>query len=807
MNYDHRKIEPKWQKRWEKEKAFEAKEGGKKFYSLVMFPYPSAAGLHVGHPLSYSAVDIVCRKRRMEGYSVLQPMGWDAFGLPAENYAIKTGVHPAETTKKAIDNFRKQIKSIGLSYDWSREVNTSDPDYYRWTQWIFLQLYKKGLAYKATAPANWCDSCQTVLANEQVAGGVCDRCGSTVVQKELSQWLFKITHYADDLLAKLDGLDWPDRIIAAQRNWIGKSEGVEINFKGTIETEKKDDVSSSEFDIPVFTTRPDTIFGVTYIVLAPEHPLVAKLTSKKEKRAVDEYVKRSQGRSELERTGAAEKTGVFIGAAAVNPMTGEKVPIWIADYVLARYGTGAVMGVPAHDDRDFAFAKKYGCDIKFVIAPPEGVAHDDSRAYTDPGVLIASEEFTGLTSENAKQKIADALEAKKLGSRTVNWHLRDWLVSRQRYWGAPIPIIYCDECGEVAVPEKDLPVELPTDVDFKPTGESPLARSKKFQKVTCPHCGKPARRESDTMDTFVDSSWYYLRYCDPKNSAQFASRRALDEWCPVDLYVGGAEHAVLHLLYVRFFAKVLHELGYIGFDEPAIKFRTQGLIIGENGEKMSKSKGNVVNPDEIVERFGADALRLYLMFMGAFEDAKPWSTASMIGVRRFLDRVYALLEKVDSKTEDDAAVVRVLHQTIKKVGEDIEAFKFNTAISQMMIFVNQAETVNRITPEMMGKFILVLSPFAPHLAEEIWSKLGHKELIATTAWPKFDPALIMEDEMTMIVQVNGKVRDKLVVPAGLNDSDLEARALALPKIQEWIKDKKITKVIVAKGKLVNIVIQ
>ncbi len=815
MNFDHRKIEPKWQKKWEKEKQFAAKEDGKqKFYGLVMFPYPSAAGLHVGHPLSYAAVDIVCRKRRMEGFNVLQPMGWDAFGLPAENFAIKTGVHPTETTKDAIDNFRRQIKSIGLSYDWSREINTSAPEYYRWTQWIFLELYKKGLAYKATAPANWCDSCQTVLANEQVKDGNCDRCGNAVVQKELSQWFFKITDYAEDLLAKLDKLDWPEKIKAAQRNWIGRSEGVEINFKGTVETEKKGEIAAVEFDIPVFTTRPDTLFGVTYIVLAPEHPLVAKLTSKKEKRAVDEYVKRSQGRSELERTGTAEKTGVFIGAAAIHPLTGEKVPIWIADYVLARYGTGAVMGVPAHDDRDFAFAKKYGCGIKFVIAPPPahrlsvgGSASGGEGAYIEAGLMVNSGEYDGLTSENGKQKIADALEAKGLGKRAVNWHLRDWLISRQRYWGAPIPIIYCDDCGEVAVPEADLPVELPTDVDFKPTGESPLARSKSFQKVKCPHCGKPARRESDTMDTFVDSSWYYLRYCDPKNHERFAASHLLHEWCPVDLYVGGAEHAVLHLLYVRFFAKALHELGYLEFDEPFIKFRTQGLILGENNEKMSKSKGNVVNPDEIVERFGADALRMYLMFMGPFEDSKPWSTASIIGVRRFLDRVYALLEKIDAHTENDPALVRSLHQTIKKVSEDIEAFKFNTAIAQMMIFVNEAEGRERLAPDLFEKFILLLSPFAPHLAEEVWSKLKKNDLIATESWPTFDPALIVRNELTMVVQVNGKVRDKLVVPAGLADADLEARALGLPKIQEWLKGKKVAKIIVAKGKLVNIVIQ
>jgi len=798
MNYDHRKIEPKWQKKWAKEKSFEAKEdGGKKCYILDMFPYPSGAGLHVGHPEGYTATDILARKRRMEGFNVMHPMGWDSFGLPAENFAIKTGTPPQESTDKAMDNFRRQIKSIGLSYDWSREISTSSPEYYRWTQWLFLELYRKGLAYKTFAPANWCDSCQTVLANEQVVNGKCDRCGNTVVQKELSQWFFKITAYAEELLKDIDKLDWPDRIKTLQKNWIGRSEGVEIDFRGTN--------GNDEFSIPVFTTRIDTLFGVTYIVLAPEHPIVSSIVSSDERKVVDAYIKASQSKTELDRTGAGEKTGVFTGAYAKHPLTGEQVPIWIGDYVLARYGTGAVMGVPAHDNRDWDFAKRYGAAVKFVIAPPPGIKHDNEKAYTEDGILVNSGEWNGLTSESARQKIADELENKKSGKKTVFWHLRDWLVSRQRYWGAPIPIIYCAHCGEVPVPVENLPVKLPKDVDFKPTGESPLARSKTFHKVSCPKCGKPARRESDTMDTFVDSSWYFLRYCDPKNEVEFASSESMKKWCPVDMYVGGVEHAVLHLLYARFLTKVIADMGCIDFREPFTSLRNQGLIMGENGEKMSKSKGNVVNPDEIVERFGADALRLYLMFMGAFEDSKPWSTASLVGVRRFLDRVYSLTEKVDKKVEDEA-LTRILHRTIKKVGSDIENFKFNTAISSMMIFVNAAEEKEKIGTSILKDFIKILYPFAPHLGEEAWSKLGEKKMLVTESWPIYDEALTIDSEVEMVVQVNGKVRDRLTVPTGLEQADLETRALALPKIQEWLKDKKVIKIIVAGGKLVNIVV-
>jgi leucyl-tRNA synthetase len=800
MNYDHRKIEPKWQKKWEKEKAFAAKEGaGKKYYILDMFPYPSGAGLHVGHPEGYTATDIIARKRRMEGFNVLHPMGWDAFGLPAENYAIKTGTHPATITKQNIENFRRQIKALGFSYDWDREVDTTDPGYYKWTQWIFLKLFEKGLAYEAEMPINWCPADKTGLANEEVVNGKCDRCGAAVEKKLLRQWLLKITAYADRLEHDLDGLDWPEKIKTMQRNWIGRSEGAEIDFRGLAE--------GKEFSLPVFTTRPDTLLGVTFVVLAPEHPLVKGITATDEKKKVSAYLAAAEKKSEIDRTGeAGDKTGVFTGAYVRHPLTDEPVPVWVGDYVLPQYGTGAVMGVPAHDDRDYAFAKKYGVGIKFVIAPPAGVPHDDTAAYTAPGIMVNSGEWDSLSSEDAKVKIIDALIAAGRGRRMVNYKLRDWLFSRQRYWGEPIPIIHCPKCGNVAVPEKDLPVKLPPVERYEPsgTGESPLVNIPEWVNVACPRCGGPGKRETNTMPQWAGSSWYYIRYCDTRNKERFAASDALKHWLPVDYYVGGAEHAVLHLLYSRFWHKALFDLGLVPGKEPFKKLANQGLIMAEDGTKMSKSKGNVVNPDDIVERFGADALRVYLMFMGPFEDAKPWSTASIVGVRRFMDRVYALAEKIGS--ESDQRLKKVLHQTIKKVADDIEAFKFNTAISQMMIFVNEAEKCESLSKDDFEKFVLILSPFAPHLCEELWSKLGHKELVVRESWPQHDAALAAENEIMLVVQVNGKVRDTLAVPVGLPDADLEARAVALPKIQEWIKDKKVVKIVVAKGKLVNIVV-
>lgn len=802
MNFDHRKIEPKWQKKWEKEKAFKAEDkGDKKFYILDMFPYPSGAGLHVGHPEGYTATDILARKRRMEGWNVLHPMGWDAFGLPAENYAIKTGTHPAVVTKQNIDNFRRQIKSLGFSYDWDREIDTTDPEYYKWTQWIFLKLFEKGLAYEAEMPINWCPQDKTGLANEEVVNGKCERCGTQVEKKLLRQWLLRITAYADRLEKDLDGLDWPEKIKAMQRNWIGRSEGTEIDFCGT--------VGNKEFSIPVFTTRPDTIMGVTYVVLAPEHALVAEITAPEEKDEVKAYAAAAKKKSDIDRTGdAGEKTGAFTGAYVRHPFTGEPIPVWIGDYVLPLYGTGAVMGVPAHDDRDFAFAKRYGNGIRFVIAPAAGAAHDQTHAYTESGVMVNSGEWDGLASEEAKAKITDALVVAAKGRRTVNYKLRDWLFSRQRYWGEPIPIIRCAGCGNVPVPEDELPVKLPPVEKYEPsgTGESPLVNIAEWVNVKCPKCGGPGKRETNTMPQWAGSSWYYIRYCDPHDKKAFASKEKLDHWLPVDCYVGGAEHAVLHLLYSRFWHKVLYDLGYVPGKEPFKKLANQGLILAEDGSKMSKSKGNVVNPDEIVERFGADALRIYLMFMGPFEDPKPWSTSSIVGVRRFLDRAYALADKADEKADDSAKAIKSLHQTIKKVSEDIEAFKFNTAISQMMIFVNEAEKANNISSDMFAKFVLILSPFAPHLGEELWSRLGNKGTVFGESWPCYDAAAAAEDEVTLVVQVNGKVRDRLTVPAGTGDEELQSQALALPKIQEWLRDKKVQKIIVAGGKLVNIVV-
>jgi len=801
--YDPKKIEKKWQDRWEEAGAFHAEEkGGKqKYYVLDMFPYPSAQGLHVGHPEGYTATDIIARKRRMEGFNVLHPFGWDSFGLPAENYAIKVGGHPEKITNENIENFTRQIKSLGFSYDWSREVKTSSPDYYKWTQWLFLVLYKNGLAYKRKAPVNWCESCKTVLANEQVVDGRCERCKNEVMQKDLEQWFFRITEYADRLLEGLDDIDWPERIKAMQRNWIGRSEGVEIEFRGQSSGDRK------EFSIPVFTTRPDTLFGVMAIVLAPEHPLADRVTTDHEREQVMAYVKDAQGKSELERTGAGEKekTGIFTGAYARHPLTGTDVPIYIADYALMGYGTGAVMVVPAHDQRDFEFAKKYGLDVKWVVAPPSGASHDKESAYTEPGVMVNSGAFDGLTSEDAKQKIADELESQKKGSRQTHYHLRDWLVSRQRYWGAPIPIIYCDVCGESLVPEKDLPVLLPDDVDFKPTGESPLTQSKTFHDVKCPKCDAPAKRESDTMDTFVDSSWYFLRYTDANNSAAFADREKIDYWCPIDMYVGGAEHAVLHLLYSRFFTKALKDAGYLDFDEPFTRLRNQGMILGEDNEKMSKSRGNVINPDEVVEKHGADTLRLYEMFMGEFSETKPWSMKSIIGLRRFIEKVWKFAHaSVSSSGSTGGSTKKLLHKTIKKVSEDIEAFKFNTAVSAMMIFVNDAETVSK---KDWDSFLKLLAPFAPHVSEELWELNGHDESLTYAAWPKYDEALVVDEVVTIVVQVNGKVKDRLQMPKDSGEDDLKAKALASDHVKKATEGKEITKVVVVRNRLVNVVLQ
>jgi leucyl-tRNA synthetase len=802
--YNPAKIEKKWQKKWQDEKTFETRDdsSGSKFYALDMFPYPSGAGLHVGHPEGYIATDIMSRFRKMKfGDSVLHPMGFDSFGLPTENYAIKVGRNPKEITEENVKNFVRQLKMFGFSYDWDRMVKTSDPEYYRWTQWMFRELYKKGLAYKKEAPVNWCDGCQTVLAREQVVSGKCERCQGEVVQKNLSQWFFKTTAYAEELLADIDGLDWPEPIKSAQRNWIGKSEGAEVIFS----------IKESDDSLKVFTTRPDTLFGATFMVVAPEHPIIAKNKDKISNFSeIEAYKKESQKKNELERTDLNKnKTGIEVsGLVAINPVNEEEIPVFVADYVMMNYGTGAIMAVPAHDERDFEFAKKYNIEIREVISG----GNIDLEAFTEleKGKMVNSDFLNDMLPKEAKQKMIEWLEEKSLGRKQINYKLRDWLISRQRYWGAPIPIVYCPKCGEVLVEEKELPVMLPDDVDFQPTGESPLASSKSFHQVSCPICGETegVRRESDTMDTFVCSSWYFLRYADPHNSARPFDLEKIKKWLPVDLYVGGAEHAVLHLLYARFFTKALADLGHLDFREPFLRLRNQGMILAEDGRKMSKSLGNVVNPDEVVEKFGADTFRLYEMFMGPLEDSKPWDTHSIAGIKRFLDRTWNLqnLLSEESTEKEEKAIKKVLHQTIKKVTSDIEEMKYNTAISQMMIFVNTVEKEKFITKEVLEKFITLLSPFAPHIAEEIWEKLSDEQETIDKTWPEHDETLIVDDELEIVVQVNGKIRDKMTIPADLPEDQVKEKALALENIEKWVAGQDIKKVIYVKGKLVSVVV-
>jgi len=989
--YNHKKIEKKWQKYWEENlELSQAKENSdkSKFYCLDMFPYPSGAGLHVGHVENYTATDIYSRFKRMNGLNVLHPIGWDAFGLPAENFAIKQGVHPDKSTHDNIKNFIKQIKSIGISYDWSREIDTSSPEYYKWTQWFFLFLYKNGLAYKKKAKANWCESCKTVVANEQVVDGKCERCGGEIIQKDLDQWFFKITDFIEDmegengkvsgLINGLDKIDWPNSTKIAQKNWIGKSEGTIVKFQiapsPVASTRHPLPSTGEEGFVEVFTTRVDTIFGCTYVVLAPESKLVGELKEQVEnKEEIEKYIAESKKKTDLERMENKEKTGVEMrGIKAVNPFNNEEVPVYIADYVIGTYGTGAVMAVPAHDERDFEFAKKYDLPIKQSIAPlfdkkgkdkvrddkkntkrnvvniilkhwsedkyycldwtkggsgwksfvsggiNEGESleeaalretkeetgyqnikiikeigwkirsrffaihkdvnrdiearfvyaelindefiepneediknHDGAwidrgdvidyitiddlkdswnyllngeKAFTGDGVLIDiekdkldleylnKENFFGLTSQEAREKMTVWLEENKLGERKINYRLRDWLVSRQRYWGSPIPIIYCDKCGEVPVQEKDLPVMLPTDVDFKPTGESPLAISKSFHDVICPLCADKARRESDTMDTFVCSSWYYLRFADPKNDQEFATRENLEKWLPVDLYMGGAEHTVLHLLYARFFTKVLAKYGYINFDEPFLKLRHQGMIMAEDGRKMSKSLGNVVNPDDVVENFGADALRIYEMFMGPIDEMKAWSMQNVNGPKNFLDKVWKLFDEKElidcgNGCEGVAKELPVmLHKTIKKVTQDIESFNFNTAISQMMIFINEFSKHDKLPKAAMEKFLILLAPFAPHMAEEIWSNLGHEKSIFLEKWPEFNEAMTKDEEIELVVQVNGKIRDRIRVSAEISEEEAKKIALESEKVKLYTDGKELRKVIYVKGKLVSIVV-
>lgn len=794
--YNHKTIEKKWQAIWEASGMYRAEENSPKLkqYILAMFPYPSGDGLHMGHTESYTATCIYSRYLRMKGFNVLHPIGWDAFGLPSENYAIKTGIHPDQSTHQNIKNFIIQMKALGLSFDFTREIDTSSPEYYKWTQWFFLLLYKNGLAYKKKAKANWCESCKTVLANEQAEGGFCERCKNEVVQKDLEQWFFKITDFAESLFNDLNTVDWPASSIIVQRNWIGRSEGV--LFKMAIEGEEE--------VINIYTTRIDTVFGMTYVVLAPEHPLLQKLQAIiRNKEEIENYLNGTKKKTELERTELAkEKTGVEMkGVFAINPFTGDRVPVFVADYVLGNYGTGAVMAVPAHDERDFEFAKKYNLPII-----PSVVGFNGREAYPEDGMLVDSGKFSEMSSIVAREKMAKWLEQKGIGSKKINYRLRDWLISRQRYWGAPIPIIYCETHGAVPVPEKDLPVKLPTDVNFLPTGESPLKYSKTFNDVVCPTCKKPARREADTMDTFVCSSWYYLRYADPRNDKEFASPETLKKWLPVDMYMGGAEHIVLHLMYARFFTKVLKKFNHIDFNEPFLKLRHQGMVLASDGRKMSKSLGNVVNPNEIIEKYGADTLRLHIMFLGPLEDMKSWNDESIAGPYRFLERVWRLREKVSDNDSEDKTE-QALHKTIKKVGEDIESFSLNTAISALMMLVNEmekAEALNRATYETL---LILLAPFAPHITEELWHEMGNKQSIHLVSWPSFDPKKIIMDEVTIAIQVNGKVRDTVIVSLdNNNESTVLGIASVRPSIIPWIEGKKIQKVIFVPGRILNIVV-
>ena len=847
--YPFESIEPKWQKYWDTHKTFKVTEDEKypkekRMYVLDMFPYPSAAGLHVGHPEGYTATDIYCRYLRMNGYNVLHPMGYDAFGLPAENYAIKTGTHPKTTTNANIQHFTQQIKSLGFSYDWDRCVSTCEPDYYKWTQWIFLQLYKKGLAYESETPINWCPSCMTGLANEEVKEGKCERCHSPVTHKTIRQWILKITDYADKLDKDLEGLDWPESVKAMQHNWIGKSTGAEVTF-----TVADKDGKPTEDKLTVYTTRCDTLFGATYMVVSPEHKIISKITTAEQEAAVKAYQEEAAKKSDLERTDLAkDKTGVFSGSYAINPVNGKLIPIWIADYVLISYGTGAIMAVPAHDDRDWEFAKKFNLPIIEVLKSEVDV---QKQAWTQDGIHVNSEFLDGLNKKDAIAKMLEFLEEKKIGRKAINYKLRDWVFSRQRYWGEPIPLVHCPDCGTVPVPEEELPLTLPEVKTYQPTGtgESPLAAIDSWVNCKCPKCGKPAKRETNTMPQWGGSCWYYLRYLDPKNNQKFCSEKAEKYWMPVDLYIGGAEHAVLHLLYARFWHKVLYDCGVVSTKEPFQRLVNQGMItsfafqrkdktlvpvdeVEQNADgkyiekatgveleqivaKMSKSLKNVVNPDDEIKAYGADSVRMYEMFMGPLTMSKPWSTQGIVGIHRFLEKVWSVSEKpmsdidITGKLQDKALISarKTFAQTIKKVTEDTATLNFNTAISQMMIFINEISKLPEVPKAMWSDFVKVLSPYAPHLGEELWEKLGNKDTIAYVQWPTFNDDFTKDDTKEIVVMVNGKLRDKFEAAPGTADDTLKATAFELPGIKKFTDGHVVVKCIVVKDKLVNIVIK
>ncbi|EJR49997.1 leucyl-tRNA synthetase [Bacillus cereus VD107] len=800
MSFSHQEIEKKWQGYWEENKTFRTPDETEKpkFYALDMFPYPSGAGLHVGHPEGYTATDILSRMKRMQGYNVLHPMGWDAFGLPAEQYALDTGNSPAEFTELNINTFRNQIKSLGFSYDWDREVNTTDPNYYKWTQWIFLKLFEKGLAYVDEVPVNWCPALGTVLANEEIIDGKSERGGHPVERRPMRQWMLKITAYGDRLLEDLDELDWPESLKDMQRNWIGRSEGAEVHFN----------IDGTDEKFTVFTTRPDTLFGASYCVLAPEHALVADITTAEQKEAVEAYINSVKMKSDLERTELAkEKTGVFTGAYAVNPVNGEKLPIWIADYVLATYGTGAVMAVPAHDERDYEFASTFNLPMKEVVKGGD----ISKEAYTGDGAHVNSAFLDGLNKEEAIVKMIEWLEVTSAGNQKVTYRLRDWLFSRQRYWGEPIPVIHWEDGTMTAVKEEELPLVLPKTENIRPsgTGESPLANIDEWVNVVDPETGKKGRRETNTMPQWAGSCWYYLRYIDPNNSEALVDPEKVKQWLPVDIYIGGAEHAVLHLLYARFWHKVLYDIGVVPTKEPFQQLFNQGMILGENNEKMSKSKGNVVNPDDIVASHGADTLRLYEMFMGPLDASIAWSENGLDGARRFLDRVWRLFVQDNGELSEkitdapNKELEKAYHQTVKKVTEDYAELRFNTAISQMMVFINDAYKAETLPKEYVEGFVKMIAPVAPHIGEELWSKLGYNETITYASWPTFDESKLVEDEVEIVVQIMGKVRAKLTMKKDASKEEMEQ--LALEAIKEQIEGKTVRKVIVVPGKLVNVV--
>ena len=848
--YNPSKIESRWQKKWETKRLFEAKDFSKnpKQYILVEFPYPSGDGLHVGHVRSYAALDAIARKKRMEGFNVLYPIGWDAFGLPTENYAIKTGIHPRIATDQNIKVFKRQLKSLGFSFDWSREIDTTDPRYYKWTQWIFLKFFEKGLAYQAKMPINWCPSCKIGLANEEVIDGKCERCAAETEKREIKQWMLKITDYADKLVSGLKEVDYLEKIKTQQINWIGKSQGTEIEFK----------IKEINESVKVFTTRADTIFGVTALVLSPEHTIISKICRSpsqppcqgnglhykykiSNKKEVENYIKKSKTKSELERIDLEkEKTGVEVkGIKAINPATGKEVPVWIADYVIAAYGGGAVMMVPAHDQRDFEFAKKFSLPIKIVVCPnwPEPRCPILDKAYEDWGHLVDSGQFTGIKSEEAIKKITNWLEKRGLGRKKIQYKLRDWIFSRQHYWGEPIPLVFCENCkkqveshklqitnyknkkfnkgellnsGWVAVPEKDLPVELPYVKKYKPTGtgESPLAKIKEWVNIKCPKCGGPARRETDTMPNWAGSSWYFIRYIDSKNDRIFADFKKLKYWLPVDFYNGGMEHTTLHLLYSRFWHKFLYDLGFVPTSEPYAKRRSHGVVLGEDGRKMSKSFGNVINPDDIVKLFGADTLRLYEMFMGPFGEAISWSSESVHGAYRFLNRIWNIFNDSNKivKISDKETKIR-LHKLIKKVSEDMEEMKFNTAVAALMEFLNfWQEEKKSLDKKDAGLFLKIIAPTTPHLSEELWEKLGNKKSISLESWPKYDQKLVKEETFELVIQINGKVRDKIEAPIGISQKESEELASKREKIREWLANKKVKKVIFVPKRLINFVL-